>query len=175
MTPSSYLSLFLTISVIFFSHAIPAKSSPKLYQSVCKESRHKDFEQRCLKTLEAYPQITSTKDYLTFSRLYLKIVAIKNAGKAQHQVKEMKNKYPSSGVIKYCAESYSGAVNELKDAFSEEDPDLLIMSVQYAYYAIGACEHVLAQEKSVNTSSIYALNNEIMFLSDIACIASRHV
>lgn len=175
MTPSTYLSLFLTISMIFFSLAIPAKSSPKLYQSVCKEPGHKDFEQRCLKTLEAYPQITLTIDYLTFSRLFLKIVAIKNAGKAQHQVKEMKNKYPSSAVIKYCAESYGGAVNELKGALREEDPDLINLHVQYAYYAVGACEDVLAKEKSVNISSIYALNNEITFLSDIACIASRHV
>ena len=159
--------------MIFISHAIPPKSSPKLYESVCKEPGHKDFEQRCLKTLEAYPQITSTEDYLTFSILFLRTVAIKKAVKAELHVKEMKNKYPSSAVIKYCAESYRGAVNELKSAL--HDSDIIALHVLHAYDAVGACEHVLAKEKSVNTSSISALNNEMLFLIDIAGIASDHL
>jgi len=113
MTPSTYLSLLLTISMIFISHAISPTSSPKLYKSVCKETVKQDphYEQPCLKLLEAYPQITSAKDYLNFSRLFLRIVAIENATKAQHQVKEMMKKYLSSQAIKGCALNYDKVVD----------------------------------------------------------------
>lgn len=160
--------------MVSISHAISSKSSSRLYISICKEPGHKDFEQRCLKVLEAYPQITSANDYLTFSRLFIKIVAIEKATKAQLQVKEMKNKYPSSKAIKLCADNYDTVFTELKAALSE-DSNLISLDVQYAYDAVGVCERSLANEKSVDTSSISTLNNAMTFVIEIAGIASGHL
>jgi pectinesterase inhibitor-like protein len=174
MASSMYLSLLLIISLIFISHAISPTSSSKLFEKICKEPSEKDFEQHCLEVLKPYPEITSAKDYLTFSRLYLKTVAIEKAIKARDQVKEIFNKYHSSHAIKLCAFFYDTVVTQVKDALLE-DPPLISLAVEYAYDAINGCENVLADEKSVNTSSISTLNNEMEFIVAIAQISSGHL
>ncbi|KEH41786.1 plant invertase/pectin methylesterase inhibitor protein [Medicago truncatula] len=142
--------------MIFVSHAIsptptPAPS-PKLYQNVCKAPGQKDFEQRCLKLIEAYPKITLIEDYLTFVRSFLKNAAIKKAVKSQQQVKEIMKKYPSSQPIKECVDDYNSVVGQLKVALIEE-PDTIDLDIKYASDALGRCEDSLAREKNVNTES----------------------
>ncbi|KAK2454566.1 PMEI superfamily protein precursor [Trifolium repens] len=174
MAASMYLSLLLIISLIFISHAISLTSSSKLFENICKQPGDKDFEQHCLEVLKPYPEITSAKDYLTFSRLYLKTVAIEKAIKARDQVKEIFNKYHSSHAIKICADNYDTVVLEVKDALLEDPPEISL-AVEYAYDALNGCESVLADEKSVNTSSISTLNNEMVFIVEIAGISSGHL
>lgn len=175
MAPSACLSVLLVISMIFISHAISLPTpSPKLYKSVCKEPRQKEFEQRCLKLIEAYPKITLIKDYLTFCRSFLKIVAIKKAIKSQHRVKEIVKKYPSSQPIKECGDDYNTVVSEVQGAL-REDPEMISLAVKYASDALDMCERSLANEKIVNTSSIAALNHEMMLYTDIVVIAGGHL
>jgi len=186
MAPSTYLSFLLTISMIFISHAIsptpapapapaPAPTpSPKLYQNVCKEPGQKDFEQRCLKLIESYPQITLIEDYLTFSRSFLKIVAIDKAIKSQQVVREITEKYPSSEPIRECFDDYSTMVVEVKGALGE-DPEMIGLAVKYASDALDMCERRLANEKIVNTSSIATLNHEMELCTDIVVIAAGHL
>jgi DNA-binding protein Fis len=124
--------------------------------------------------LKPYPEITSAKDYLTFSRLYLKTVEIERAIKARDQVKEIFNKYHSSHAIKLCADFYDIVVSEVKDALLE-DPPLISLAVEHAYDSLNACERDLADEKSVNTSSISTLNNAMLFIVEIVGISSYHL
>jgi hypothetical protein len=77
----------LIISLFTISHAISPTISPtsnsNFYKIICKEPLDfKDFEQRCLKLLEAYPEITLAEDYLTFTKLFLKTVAIEKSIKS---------------------------------------------------------------------------------------------
>jgi hypothetical protein len=180
MAPSTYLSFLFTISMIFISHAIsptptPSPSpSPKLYQNVCKEPGQKDFEQRCLKLIEAYPQITLIQDYLTFCRSFLKIAAIDKAIKSQQVVREITEKYPSSDPIRECFDDYSTVVAEVKGALGE-DPEMIGLAVKYAGDAVDQCERSLANEKIVNTSSIATLNHEMELYTDIVVVAGGHL
>jgi len=178
MASSTYLSILFTISMIFISHVISPTPTPtsslKLYQSVCKEPGQKDFEQRCLKLIEAYPPITLIKDYLTFCRSFLKIAAIKKALKSQQQVNKIMKKYPSSQPIKECAGDYNTVVSEVKGALTEE-PETIGLAVRYASDALDMCESSLAREKNVNTSSIATLNHEMVLYNDIVIIAGNHL
>ncbi|KEH41785.1 uncharacterized protein [Medicago truncatula] len=174
MASSTYLSILLTISMIFISHANSPTPSLKLYQNVCKQPGQKDFEQRCLKLIEGYPPITLIKDYLTFCRSFLKIAAIGKAIKSQQQVKEIMKKYPSSQPIKECANDYNSVVGQLKVALIEE-PDLIDLDIRYASDALGRCEDSLAREKNVNTSAIATLNHEMQLYNDIVLIAAGHL
>jgi len=174
MAPSTYLSFLLTISMIFICHALSPTPSPKLYERVCKEPAQKDFEQRCLKLIEAYPQITLIEDYLTFCRSFLKNVAIEKAVKSQQQVKEIMNKYPSSQPIKECGDDYNTVVIEVQGAL-REDPEMISMAVNYASDALDMCERSLADEKIVNTSSIAALNHDMKLYTNIVVIAGGHL
>jgi len=178
MASSTYLSILLTISMIFISHAISPTPTPtpslKLYQKVCQAAGQKDFEQRCLKLIEAYPQITLIEDYLTFCRSFLKIAAIGKAIKSQQQIKEIMKKYPSSQPIKECADDYNSVVGNLKVALREE-PDTLDLDIRYASDALERCEGSLAREKNVNTSSIATLNHEMQLYNDIVLIAAGHL
>ena len=70
--------------------------------------------ERCLKLIEAYPQITLIEDYLTFCRSFLKIVAIEKAMKSQQQVTEIMKKISSSEPIKECVEHYDMVVSEVQ-------------------------------------------------------------
>jgi len=173
MTPSTYLSLLITISMIFISYAISPISTPKIYESVCKEIVHKfpHYEQTCMKLLEAYPEITLAKDYYTFTKLYCKIVAIENATKTQVKVKELVNKYPSSLAVKACATTdYDTVVSELK-AGSVENPEEISLAINYAYDALNSCKQRLTNEKIVDTS-FSALNSAMEFVIEIAEISS---
>ncbi|KEH29442.1 putative pectinesterase inhibitor domain-containing protein [Medicago truncatula] len=172
MAPSTNLSLLLTISMIFISHAISRTSSPNLYKSVCKEIGKEPYEQPCLKLLETYPQITSAIDYLTFSRLFLRIVAIDNATKVQHKVKEMTKKYPSSQAIKGCNIHYDVIVDELTGAL-DEDKIYISLDVVYAFDALEKCS--LVNEKIFNISSISTMNSEMELILAIISSAANHV
>ncbi|CAK8578120.1 unnamed protein product [Lathyrus sativus] len=175
MAASTYLSLLLTISIIFISHAISPTSNPKLYQNVCKDPGEKDFEQRCLKLIESYPPLTLVKDYLTFCRSFVKMVAIEKTAKAHEHVKKMMNKYPSSQGIKECAtEKYKTLVIELKNVLIE-DAELISLNGKYACDALDQCEAILAGEKIVNVSSIYTLNKRMKLLARIVLIAGGNL
>lgn len=176
MAPSTHLFLLLTISMVFISHAaILPTSSPKLYEEVCKKPHSQDFEQRCLTILRAYPEITLAKDYITFSRLFINVL-LKKAKNAQNDIKILMNKYPSSKAIKECATThYNMLTVELKVSLGELDssPSTASLSIMYAGDGPKLCEIALADEKIVNTS-ISSLNNEMLFLLDIASIATGH-
>jgi len=178
MGSSTYLSILLTISMIFISHAISPTPTPtpslKLYQNVCKQPGQKDFEQRCLKLIEAYPPITLINDYLTFCRSFLKIAAIKKAVESQQQVNEIMKKYPSSQPIKECADDYKTVVSEVKGALIEE-PDTIDLDIRYASDALEMCEQSLAREKIIDTSTIATLNHEMQLYNDIVLIAGGHL
>ncbi|MCI23946.1 hypothetical protein A2U01_0045129, partial [Trifolium medium] len=95
------------------------------------------------------------------------MVAIGEAIEAQNYLKEMMKKYPSSQAIKECATSaYNEVVSEFKGVVIE-DPEMEDLVVQYANDGIRMCETALANEKIVNVSSIYTLNNNIKFLIGI--------
>jgi hypothetical protein len=129
-----------------------------------------------LKLLKAYPQITSAEDYLTFTKLFLKTVAIEKSIKAQQQMKEIMNKYPSSQVIKECFFDHSKVLNELQIAYFE-DPGTISLDVAYASDALDACEHSLSNEKFVDISSISILNDVIHLVvgNGIAAASSFHI
>ncbi|CAJ2672944.1 unnamed protein product [Trifolium pratense] len=151
--------------VFIISHAIRPTSSTKIYEDICKNGG--DNEQRCLKVIEAYPEITLAKDKLSFCQLFAKNVAIGEAIKAQNYIKEMMNKYPSSEAIKECATTgYNEVVSEFKGVVIE-DPEMEDLVVQYANDGIRVCESALAKEKTVDVSSIYTLNNDMRFLIGI--------
>jgi hypothetical protein len=175
MSPSKYLFLLLTISMVFISHATTPTSSPKLYENVCKNLGNKEFEQPCLKLIEAYPRVTLAKSYLRFCKVFAKWVAIGKATKAQNYIKEMMKKYPSSTAIKECATSnYDYVVSELQCVLIE-DPELISMCVRYAADGLDMCERNLVNEKIVNISSIHTINNNIMLLTDILMSAANHL
>jgi hypothetical protein len=161
MTSSKYyLSLLLTISMIFISHA----SSPKLlYTNVCKQQISQERQQRCLKFLETHPEITLAKNYNSFCLFSTKL-AIEKGTQFQNYIKEMMTKYPSSKAIKICATSYyNGVLAELR-GFCNEDPGFKDMDLQYACDDIAACGRNLDEEKIVDVSSIKALNFDMEIL-----------
>lgn len=174
MAPSTYLSLLITISMIFISYAKSPTSTPKIYESVCKEIVQKfpvQYEQTCLKVLKAYPEITLAKDYYTFTKLYCKIFAIDHATKTQVKVKELVNKYPSSLAVKACATTdYDTVVSELK-AGSNENPEEISLAIIYAFDALNSCKQRLTNEKIVDTT-FSALNSAMDFVIEIANISS---
>jgi hypothetical protein len=124
-----------------------------------------------LKLLKAYPQITSAEDYLTFTKLFLKTVAIEKATKSQQQMKEIMNKYPSSQVIFF---DHSKVFNELQIAYFE-DPGTISLDVAYASDALDACEHSLSNEKFVDISSISILNDAMHLVVAIAYASSIYI
>ncbi|CAJ2672954.1 unnamed protein product [Trifolium pratense] len=175
MAPTTYLSLMLILSLFTISHAISPTSSSNLYKDICKKSFElKDLEQRCLKLLEPYPQITSANDYLTFTKLFLKTVAIEKAIKAQQQMIEIMKKNPSSQGIKDCFLHYKDVLSELQIAY-DEDPGTISLDVAYANDALVACKRSLSNEKIVNISSISVLNDEMHFVVDIAFTSSSNI
>ena len=159
--------------IIFFSF-ISQTTSQKLYQSICKERQEENFEQRCLKLIEKHPKITLTKDYLEFSTVYLKEVAIGEATKAEKYVNQFSKKYPSSEVIKGCLGEYGALVEQLKVA-SGEDAEIISLTVMHGIDALKRCETILPNEKKVDVSSIIALNRQSHFVAEIALIASDHL
>jgi pectinesterase inhibitor-like protein len=167
MTHSKYyLSLLLTISMIFISHSISPTSSPKLYQNVCKELGSQERQQRCLKILETYPEITLVRDYSSFC-LFSNKVAIDKAIQNQNYIKEMMTKYPSSEAIKSCAIShYDGVLAELR-GLCNVDLSYRDMDIQYASEELDECETGLAREKIVDISSTNTLNFDMKTLIDI--------
>jgi hypothetical protein len=167
MTPSKYyLSLVLTISIIFISHA----SSPKLlYTNVCKQQISQERQQRCLKFLETHPEITLAKNHNN-SCLFSSRLAIEKGTQFQNYIKEMMTRYPSSEAIKLCATScYDGVLAELR-GFCNEDPELQDMVIQYARDDLTRCEGTLAEEKIVDVSSINALNFDMEILIAIITV-----
>jgi hypothetical protein len=175
MAPSKNLCLLLTISMIFICHAISPTSNPKVYENVCNDPyQGKDFAPNCLKLLKAYPQIISTNDYLTFIKLFLRMVAIDKAKKSEQQVKEIFNKYPSSKVIKVCVDQYHIVVGDVQISLVEE-PSLISLDIQYAIDALEICDKNLANEKVVDTTAIARLNYEVMLQLSILEIASRQL
>lgn len=69
-------------------------SNPKLYEAVCEgDVAINGNKQRCLKLLESNSKITSAKDYLTLSKLYLEM-AKEKATKGQNYLKSLIKKYP---------------------------------------------------------------------------------
>ncbi|WJX17770.1 hypothetical protein P8452_07645 [Trifolium repens] len=180
MAPTTCLSLMLIISLFTISHAISPTISPtsnsNFYKIICKEPLDfKDFEQRCLKLLEAYPQITLAEDYLTFTKLFLKKLAIGKAIKAKQQMKEIMNKYPSSQVIKECFFDHSKVLSYLQIAYDEDPGGTLDLDVIYALDALDACEHSLSNEKFVDISSISILNDAMHLVVAIAAASSSHI
>jgi hypothetical protein len=168
------ISLLFTISQAI-SPTISPTSNSNFYKIICKEPLDfKDFEQRCLKLLEAYPQITLAEDYLTFTKLFLKKLAIGKAIKAKQQMKEIMNKYPSSQVIKECFFDHSKVLEELQIAYYEE-PGTISLDVAYASDALDACEHSLSNEKFVDISSISILNDAMLLVVQIAYASSIHI
>jgi pectinesterase inhibitor-like protein len=169
MVPSTYLSLLLTISMIFISQAISPTPSPKLYENVCQSVQ----EERCLKLLESNPQITSAIDYVTLSRLFLEM-AIDKATKGQDYLKSLINKYPSSQILKKCAtNNYDYLILGFRLAIPQltKDPNGANWDATSAYHGPDMCEQNLAQEKIVKEPSITKLNNDMQFLCDIAGVA----
>ena len=92
MKPSLLLSLFFILSLIFISYADSPPSRTNLYKIVCKDAGQLNATDpylnthRCLKLLEAYPQITSAKDYVTLCKFVLEIV-IEKLTKGQNYLK----------------------------------------------------------------------------------------
>ncbi|KAI5391007.1 hypothetical protein KIW84_076030 [Lathyrus oleraceus] len=174
MNPSRCLSLFLTISLIFNSHAIIPKSNSNLYKNVCKDAG-KD-NQRCLKLLSPNPKITSAKDYLTLSKLFLEM-AIEKATKGQDYLKTLIKEFPSSHAIKNCATSdYDGLVMSFRSSLGElvVDPISANYDARVAGDGPQACDRELANEKIVNPS-VSKMNNEMTFLSDVAYLATNYL
>jgi pectinesterase inhibitor-like protein len=177
MTPSKYyLSLLLTISMIFISHAISPTSSSKLYQNVCKDKElgSQERQQRCLKILETYPEITLAKDYSSFC-LFSNKVAIEKATQFQNYIKEMMTRYPSSEAIKSCATSYYDGVLAQLRGLCNVDLSYMDLDIIYAYDDIVACERGLADEKIVDISSINTLNFDMKILVDILFSVYKHL
>jgi hypothetical protein len=161
MTPSKYyLSLLLTISIIFISHA----SSPKLlYTNVCKQQISQERQQRCLKYLETHPEIILAKNH-DKSCSFTSRLALEKGRHFQNYIKEMMTKYPSSEAIKLCATScYDGILCEIR-GYCNEDPELQDMVINTARDELARCERLLAEEKIVDVSSIHALNFDMEIL-----------
>jgi pectinesterase inhibitor-like protein len=175
VTPSKYyLSLLLTISMIFISHAISPTSNPKLYQNVCKELGSQERQERCLKILETHPEITLAKDYSNFC-LFSNKVAIEKATQSQNYIKEMMTRYPSSEAIKSCATScYDGVLAQLQ-GLCNVDLSFMDLNILYAFDDIAACERGLADEKIVDISSINTLNFDMKILVDILFSVYKHL
>jgi len=174
MNPSTCLSLLITISLIFNSHAISPKSSSKLYENVCKNAGNDN--QRCLKLLEANPSIISAKDYRTLCKLFLEM-AIEKATKGQNYLKTLMKEQPSSQAIKQCATNdYNGLVTSFKSSLSElnEDPISANYDAKVAGDGPQACEGALAKEKIVK-STLSTLNNNMKFLSVVAYLATNYL
>jgi len=159
--------------MIFISQAISPTPShtpiPTLYENVCKSAQ----DERCLKLLESNPQITSAKDYVTLSRLYLEM-AIDKATKGQDYLKSLINKYPSSQVLKTCAtNNYHYLISGFRLAIPQlaKDPDGANWDATSVYHGPYICEQNLAHEKIVKDTSISTLNNDMQFLCYIAGIA----
>ncbi|KAJ1440358.1 Pectinesterase inhibitor domain [Sesbania bispinosa] len=150
MNPSSLLSFLLfTLSLIVVSHAAssPPPSGTKLYQVVCNDAGND--KDRCLKLLEAYPQITTAKDYVKLCTFILK-VAIKKGTQGQNYLKKLMKKNPSSNAIKECATNdYDGLVGSFKSSLSElvEDPLTANYDAKVAGDGPVTCERALAGEK----------------------------
>ncbi|CAI8615179.1 unnamed protein product [Vicia faba] len=175
MAASTYLCLSLTISMFFVSHASLPTLNLKFYQNVCKKPGEVHFEQQCLRLLQSHPALIVVNDPLTFAKLFVKTVALDRVTKAQAYLKQMMNKYPSSQPIKECATSkYNTMVMELKGVLIE-DPEAVCLVVQYAGDALNECQTLLADEKTVNVSSIITLNNDLKFLIDIVRRASGSI
>ncbi|KAK7308484.1 hypothetical protein VNO77_42091 [Canavalia gladiata] len=178
MNHSTLLSFMFTLSLIFISHAgrlpVPVATSAKLYQSVCKDAG-KDAN-RCLKLLEAYPEITSAETNLTLCRHVLEMAIERSTEGRNYFIKTMK-KNPSSAAIKNCATNfYYETVKSFKDALSElvSAPDAANYEAQIAGDGPVNCDSALGNEKIVNPS-LSKLNNEIKFISVIAFLATNHL
>ncbi|KAK7308487.1 hypothetical protein VNO77_42094 [Canavalia gladiata] len=178
MNRSTLLSLSFTLSLIFISHGgrlpMPVATSTKLYQTVCKDVG-KDAN-RCLKLLEAYPEITSAKTNLTLCRHVLEM-AIERSTEARNYFIKTMNKNPSSAAIKKCAtDFYYVTVKSFKDALSElvSAPDAANYEAKIAGDGPVNCNSALGNEKIVNPS-FSKLNNDIDFISFVAFLATNHL
>ncbi|WJX11356.1 hypothetical protein P8452_01979 [Trifolium repens] len=175
MAPSKFLCLLLSISMIFICNANSATSNSKIYENVCNDSyQGKDFAPNCLNLLKPYPEITSANDYLTFIKLFIRMVGIDKTKRSEQQMKEFLNKYPSSEVIKDCVDKYDTVVGDVKISLVEE-PSLISLDLRYAIDALQICDKNLANEKVVDTTAIARLNYEVMLHLSILEIASRNV
>ncbi|KAK7310192.1 hypothetical protein RJT34_07531 [Clitoria ternatea] len=186
MNPSTLLSLLFTVSLIGICHARPlrvASPSPspspspsrktKLYQIVCKDAGKDNG--RCLKLLEAYPKITSAKDYVKLCKYTLKM-AVKKSIKGQNYLQKVMKKNPSRA-IKQCATfDYDGLVLSFKSSLGElvESPDTANYDAKVAGDGPVNCQRALDADKIVNRS-ISKLNNEMEFLSLVAFLATNHL
>ncbi|KAL5060095.1 hypothetical protein RYX36_031699 [Vicia faba] len=167
MRTSTYLSLLLIISIIVISHAISSTSNPNLYEAICAGGvAEKHQQERCLKLLESNSQITSAKDYVTLSKVYLKM-AIEKATKGQDYLKSVTNKYPSSQALKTCAaKNYDDLIYgfQLATSVVAGDPDGANEDVRNGSEGPRSCDQSLAKENVVHDPSISALNDDMVFL-----------
>jgi pectinesterase inhibitor-like protein len=169
MNFSQPLSVFLTILVIFISFAASQKSGTSLYENLCNGT-HLKVKQRCLKYVETNPELTSAKDYLTLSKLFLKM-AIEKSIEGQNYLKKLVYKYPTSKALKHCSTyCYDTCVGDFKSSLQDLAKDL--ESASYDAFVAGDepnnCDDNLVAEKKVNDPSIFTLNDEMKFLSGLA-------
>jgi hypothetical protein len=175
MAPSKFLCLLLSISMIFICHANSPTSNPKIYENVCNDPyQGKDFAPNCLNLLKPYPQITSANDYLSFIKLFIRMVAKDKIKRSEPQVKEFLNKYPSSKVIKDCVDQHHYLGLQVKGLLDEET-SLISLDLRYAIDALEICDKNLANEKVVDMTAFARLNYEVMLQLSILEIASNHV
>lgn len=167
MTTSTYLSLFLTISIILISHAISQTPNPSIYEAVCAGAAAETHQQeRCLKLLESNPKITSAKDYLNLSKVYLEM-AIEKSTKGQDYLKSLMDKYPSSQALKTCVtKNYVDLIYgfQLATSVVAGDPDGAHDDLIYGSGGPRSCDQSLAQENVVHEPSISAQNDDMVFL-----------
>lgn len=167
MTTSTYLSLLLIISIIVISHAISPTSNGNLYEAICAGGVAEKHEQeRCLKLLESNPKITSAKDYVTLSKVYLEM-AIEKATKGKDYLKGLINKYPSSQALKTCVtKNYDDLIYgfQLATSVVAGDPDGAHEDVRYGSEGPRSCDQSLAHENIVHDPSISAQNDDMVFL-----------
>ncbi|CAL5207524.1 unnamed protein product [Lathyrus oleraceus] len=169
MNHSTQLSLFLLISLIFISQA-----STNLYEVVCNDAG-KDHD-RCLKLIQGYPEITSSKDYPTLCKAILSM-AVKKSTYAQNEIKTLVGKYPSSTAMKECATvDYFNLVHSFKMIIQDVDEDAKTANYDAFVAAddIEICQTKLDNEHTVDPT-INTINNDMKFLCRVAYLATNHL
>ncbi|CAL0331052.1 unnamed protein product [Lupinus luteus] len=180
MNPSTFLSIFVTLSFIFISHAplVPSTINFKLYQVVCIQYgiRVSPNIKGCLKALESDPQIPQVKTYVELSSLIIE-QAIKNSTISQIFLKILMRK-DHSPTIKECAnEDYDGIIKAFENALANviHNPQTAINYLRRDLaYAEEKCSRALEDDPKPYFE-VNVLIDKVYFYQAIAELSLTHL
>lgn len=173
MNSSTLSSLLFTLSLFLILHAPMPALCDNLYEIVCNEA--KEDASSCLGLLNGDTKITLAKNYLDLCNSILGL-AIDKGTDGQNYITKVTNENPTQAIRQCATEFYGGAIASLRSSMGEltKNPQSAYNYAKAAGDGFVSCEDALIAEKT-NNPTIHSLNKEMVLLSEIALLATKHL